>query len=103
MKTLTVTKARQNLGGWLKRAVAGEAIGVVFGDRVVALMPVEITAANYAELEYGLSPAEVDAAAARIVAETRDAETIRYTPGMLSRENPAHQTLSRRRKKAQRR
>ena len=100
MKTLTVTDARQKLGYWLKRAERGEEIGVVSGRNVIALRPVPITAADYAEKEYGLTRAEVDAAAARIVAETRAAPTVRYVPGMLSRGDSTHQTLSRRRKKA---
>jgi len=70
MKTLTVTKARQNLGGWLKRAVAGEEIGVVFGDQIVALRPVPIMAADYMETEYGLTKEEADRAARRIRAES---------------------------------
>lgn len=73
MKTLTVTKARQNLGGWLKRAVAGEEIGVVFGDQVVALRPVPIMAADYMETEYGLTKEEADRAAERIRKESRAA------------------------------
>ena len=40
MQTLSVTKARQNLGGWLKKAVAGDEIGVLVGDTVVAFRPV---------------------------------------------------------------
>jgi antitoxin (DNA-binding transcriptional repressor) of toxin-antitoxin stability system len=73
MKTLTVTKARQNLGSWLKRAVAGEEIGVVFGDQVVALRPVPIMAADYMETEYGLTKEEANRAAKRIREESRAA------------------------------
>jgi antitoxin (DNA-binding transcriptional repressor) of toxin-antitoxin stability system len=69
MTTLTVTKARQNLGGWLKRAVSGEEIGVLVGDQVVALRPVPIMAADYMETEYGLTKEEADRAAQRIIAE----------------------------------
>jgi antitoxin (DNA-binding transcriptional repressor) of toxin-antitoxin stability system len=68
MTTLTVTKARQNLGGWLKRAVSGEEIGVLIGDQVVALRPVPIMAADYMETEYGLTKEEADRAARRIIA-----------------------------------
>ena len=100
MKTLTVTQARQNLGGWLKRAVAGEEIGVVLGDKVVALRPVSIMAADYAEQEYGLAPEEVDHAAARIVARTRTAKTISYTKGMLIRAGRTHKAVSRHSKSA---
>jgi antitoxin (DNA-binding transcriptional repressor) of toxin-antitoxin stability system len=71
MQTLTITKARQNLGGWLKRAVSGEEIGVFVGDKVVAFRPVAVTAADYAETEYGLSKEEVDRAAEKIRAGAR--------------------------------
>ncbi|MBK9990082.1 MAG: hypothetical protein IPP19_04915 [Verrucomicrobia bacterium] len=67
MQTLTVTNARQNLGGWLKKAAAGEEIGVILGDKIIAFRPVPITAADYAETEYGLSAAEASEGAARIV------------------------------------
>lgn len=107
MQTLTVTKARQNLGGWLKKAASGEEIGVIVGDKVIAFRPVPIVAADYAETEYGLTAAEVDAAAARIVADTRAAasasELVKYTPGMISRGTPAHKTIPRVRKRAKRR
>jgi len=98
MQTLTVTKARQNLGGWLKRAAAGEEIGVIFGDKVIALRPVEVVAADYAEREYGMTAAEVDAAAGRIVADVASAQTVEFTPGMLTREGSPHKKVSRRRK-----
>jgi antitoxin (DNA-binding transcriptional repressor) of toxin-antitoxin stability system len=69
MTTLTVTKARQNLGGWLKRAVSGEEIGVLVGNQVVALRPVPIMAADYMETEYGLTKEEADRAANHIIAK----------------------------------
>jgi antitoxin (DNA-binding transcriptional repressor) of toxin-antitoxin stability system len=43
MKTLTVTEARKNLSGWLRRAKAGEDIGIIEGNRIIALRPVEVT------------------------------------------------------------
>lgn len=104
MQTLTVTKARQNLGGWLKKAAAGEEIGVILGDKVIAFRPVPIVAADYVTTEYGLSAAEADQAAVRIVAEINSAETVDYRPGLLSRrEDPAHQKVSRVRSKPKRR
>jgi antitoxin (DNA-binding transcriptional repressor) of toxin-antitoxin stability system len=36
MKTLTVTKARQNLGHWLKLAAKGEEVGVVTGPHLLS-------------------------------------------------------------------
>ena len=70
MKTLTVTDARQKLGYWLKRAEQGEEIGVVFGASIFALRKVPIQAADYMEVEYGLTKEEADRAAGRIHAES---------------------------------
>jgi len=70
MQTLTVTKARANLGHWMKRAARGEDIGVVVGSQIIALRPVKITATDYMETEYGLTPAEADRVVANMVAET---------------------------------
>ena len=96
MQTLTVTKARQNLGGWLKRAAAGEDIGVIFGDKIIALRPVEVVATVSAEREYGMTPAEIVTASPHIESEIATAESVEFTPGMLTRENPAHKKISRR-------
>jgi len=105
MQTLTVTKARQNLGGWLKKAACGAEIGVIIGDQVIAFRPVPIMAADYAETEYGLTSSEVDVATSRIVADVRatsDADLVEFKPGIFSHANPAHKTLSGVRKKTKR-
>ena len=106
MQTLTVTKARQNLGGWLKKAVAGDEIGVLVGDTVVAFRPVPVVAADYAEREYGLTSAEVNEAATRILNETAAAaaqgEVVPYHPGLLVHANRTHKAVSRRSKKVAR-
>ena len=73
MKTLTVTKARANLGHWIRRALRGEEIGVVLGARLVALRPVPIEAGDYMEREYGLSKAEADRAVAAIARNAKQA------------------------------
>ena len=73
MQTLTVTKARANLGHWIRRALRGEDIGVVLGARLVALRPVPIEAGDYMEREYGLSKAEADRAAAAIARNAQQA------------------------------
>jgi hypothetical protein len=70
MKTLTITEGRGRLGYWLKKAVAGEDVGFVFGDKIVALRPVEVHSADYA---YGLTAAEMDKAAKRIRREIKAA------------------------------
>jgi hypothetical protein len=60
MKTLTVTAARQNLGAWLKRTLRGEDIGVVIDGAIVAFRPVKVYSEDYAELEYGVTAAQLD-------------------------------------------
>lgn len=49
MTTLTITKARQTLGKWLKKATSGEDIGIVCEDRIVVLRPVQIDIADEPE------------------------------------------------------
>jgi antitoxin (DNA-binding transcriptional repressor) of toxin-antitoxin stability system len=73
MQTLTVTKARANLGHWIRRALRGEEIGVVLGARLVAFRPVPIEAGDYLEREYGLSKVEADRAAAAIARNAKQA------------------------------
>jgi len=68
MKTLTVTEARRNLSGWLRRAKAGEEIGIIDGNQIVALRPVSVTATDYMESEYGLTASEADTIAKNIKA-----------------------------------
>jgi len=48
MKTLAITPARQKLGYWRKRALAGEDIGIVVDGRIVGLRPVEVISSDYA-------------------------------------------------------
>jgi antitoxin (DNA-binding transcriptional repressor) of toxin-antitoxin stability system len=79
MKTLTITSARQNLGAWLARARRGEEIGIISGAQVIALRPVEIVAADYAEQEYRLTTAELSRAAKKIHEEIDAAETHEFT------------------------
>ena len=66
MKTLTITEGRGRLGHWLKKAVAGEDIGFVIGDKIVALRPVDVHSDDYVLQEYGLSKAQIKAAERRI-------------------------------------
>ena len=79
VKTLTITSARQNLGAWLARAARGEEIGIISGAQVIALRPVAIAAADYAEQEYRLTQAELAKAAEKIHEEIDAAETIEFT------------------------
>ena len=70
MTTLTVTDARQNLGSWIKKAIAGEDVGILYGGKVVALRPVEVESTDYAMREYGVTAAELDRFAKRVYEET---------------------------------
>lgn len=65
MKTLTATKARQNLGSWLNRAINGEDIGIIdsASGKIVALRPIEVYSEDYALIEYGLTSEEMERAA----------------------------------------
>jgi hypothetical protein len=59
MTTLSPTKARSNLTALLKKAAAGEDIGILYGDHVIALRPVEVESTDYAEKEYGVTKKEL--------------------------------------------
>ena len=65
MKTLSVTDGRSKLGHWLKRAIAGDDIGIVVDGVFVGLRPVGVISEDYALREYGLTQDESDAAAVR--------------------------------------
>ena len=60
MKTLTVTPARQKLGSWLKKTLQGEDIGLMIDGAIVAFRPVRVYSEDYAALEYGATPEELD-------------------------------------------
>jgi len=66
MTTLTITAARQNLGAWLKKTLQGEDIGVVIDGAIVAFRPVQVYSEDYAELEYGVTPEELDRFAQKV-------------------------------------
>jgi hypothetical protein len=69
MTTLSPTKAGSNLTAWLKKAAAGEDIGILFGDQVIALRPVEVEATDYAEREYRVTKEELKRFAKRLHAK----------------------------------
>lgn len=49
MKTVTITEAKKHLGTHLRDAVAGQNIGIICGNRIVALRPVEVTSLDLEE------------------------------------------------------
>jgi hypothetical protein len=60
MKTLTVTAARQNLGGWLKKTLRGEDVGVMIDGAIVAFRPVKVYSEDYATQEYDATSDQLD-------------------------------------------
>jgi antitoxin (DNA-binding transcriptional repressor) of toxin-antitoxin stability system len=60
MTTLSISEARQNLGAWIKKAIAGEDVGILCGSKIVALRPVEVESTDYAMREYGVTSSELD-------------------------------------------
>ena len=65
MTTLSPTQARVNLSSLLKRAANGEDIGILHGDKVIALRPVSVHADDYALREYGVTEMELERFAKR--------------------------------------
>jgi hypothetical protein len=79
MTTLSPTRARSNLTGWLKKAAAGEDIGILYGDKVIALRPVEVESTDYAWTEYGLTKKEMERISKKLHAQTKkDLKTGNY-------------------------
>ena len=60
MKTLTAAQARENLPALLKRAKAGEEIGIISGDAIIQLKRVDVVPweDTYLFQEYGVTPEE---------------------------------------------
>ncbi|MDD2711198.1 MAG: hypothetical protein PHV34_24745 [Verrucomicrobiae bacterium] len=68
MTTMTLTKARTNLSKICSRAKKGEEIGIIYGDRVFQIIPVEVCPVtsprivsmtdDYVQKEYGVTPKE---------------------------------------------
>ncbi len=73
MKTLSITEGRQNLGGWLKRALRGEDVGFLVDGRVVALRPVRVHSDDYILQEYGASEKQSRRAYRAVLADVKAA------------------------------
>ena len=73
MKTLPITEGRQNLGGWLRRALRGEDVGFLIDGRVVALRPVAVDSVDYVLQEYGASEAQAERAFRTVKADVEAA------------------------------
>jgi antitoxin (DNA-binding transcriptional repressor) of toxin-antitoxin stability system len=86
MVTLSPTQARVNLSSLLKRAAQGEDIGILHGDKVIALRPVTIHADDYVLREYGATGEKLDQFvkhADRQIKRERKAGTIKKYSGNL--------------------
>ena len=73
MKTLAITTARQKLGYWLKRALAGEDIGIVVEGQIIGLRRVEVISSDYALQEYGVSEEQLERASDYVEREVKAA------------------------------
>ena len=71
------------MGSWLQRAIGGEDIGILCDGKVVALRPVEVFSEDYAQVEYGLTLAELERAEKNIVADLKK-EKAREWDGTIS-------------------
>jgi antitoxin (DNA-binding transcriptional repressor) of toxin-antitoxin stability system len=86
MTTLSPTRARANLTSLLKRAANGEDIGILHGDKIIALRPVTVHSDDYALQEYGVTEKELDRFVRRTdrqIARERRAGTIKRYTGNL--------------------
>ena len=67
--TISPTIFRRKMTSWLSRAAKGEDIGILFGDKVIALRPIEIESNDYAWTEYGLTKKEMSRIAKNLNSE----------------------------------
>lgn len=82
VKTVTITEAKKHLGAYLKESIAGQNIGLICGNRIVALRPVEVTSLDVAEagdpdVLGKLTPEQRDALYARLKKERKEAKKLR--------------------------
>jgi len=67
MKTLTITQARRNLGQLCSEAARGKVVGIISGNQIFQLKPVQVVAWDdtYVAKEYEVTAPEMDAFIAR--------------------------------------
>ena len=86
MTTLSPTRARANLTSLLKRAANGEDIGILHGDKVIALSLVTVHSDDYALQEEPVTREELDRFVKRMdkrIARARKTGTIKCYTGHL--------------------
>ena len=76
MKTLTVSEAKEKLATLLNRAKPGEEIGIISGDRIIQLKPVEVVPweETYLWKEYVVTKDTATGFAERMDRRIRDSE-----------------------------
>lgn len=78
MKTVTITEAKRHLGAYLKEAATGSNIGIICGNRIVALRPVTVTSIDFDESGdpdvAKLTPEQRDLLYARLKRERKEAK-----------------------------
>ncbi len=81
MKTVTITEAKRHLGAYLKESVEGQNVGIICGNRIVALRPVEITSLDFDEAGdpdvAQLTHEQRDRLYARLKRERKEAKRVR--------------------------
>ena len=80
MKTLTLSQAKGKLATLLDRAKRGEEIGIISGDKIIQLKPVEVVPweETYLWKEYGLTGEEATRFADRLDRRISDSERKRH-------------------------
>jgi antitoxin (DNA-binding transcriptional repressor) of toxin-antitoxin stability system len=80
MKTLSITEARANLSVVLERAKNGEDIGILSGNKIVQLKPVEVVSweDSYLYQEYGVGPDEWERFRKRMESRRKNAKYILF-------------------------
>ncbi len=78
MKTVTITEAKRHLGAYLKESAEGGNVGIICGNRIVALRPVEVTSLDFDEAGdpdvARLTPEQRDLLYARLKRERKEAK-----------------------------
>ncbi len=79
MKTLTITEAKKHLGRYLQEAIDGGNIGIIAGNRIVALRPVAVTSLDFEttrdeEVLARLTPAQIEELHRRVKKQRKQAK-----------------------------
>ena len=83
MKTMTIADARRSLPAVLDRAKQGEDIGIIVGDQIIQLKPVQVVAweESYLYQEYNVTPPEWERFKRRIKNRRAKADYATFTGG----------------------